>query len=83
MNEAGRELPTKGSLDTLSPSVRSGLEVVEFDVEGAMIFSQNIAGKNLYRIAMATADGKYAQMLFTAAIASGMTYGAMAERRRK
>jgi hypothetical protein len=72
--------PGKGSLDTTSPMVKLGLEVVEFDVIGAIEFAREITSKNLYRISIA--KGNYAVDLFTACYASGMTTGAMVERRR-
>lgn len=70
----------RGSMDTTGPMVSAGLVVVEFDVEGTTRFAREITGKNLYRISVA--KGNYAINLFTAAICSGMAYGAMAERRR-
>jgi len=73
--------PGKGSLDTTTPMVRSGLQVVEFEVGPAFLFAKEIASKNLYRISIA--KGNYAVDLFTACYASGMTTGAMAERRRR
>jgi hypothetical protein len=72
--------PGKGSLDTMTPMVMHGLAVVEFDIDGAMEFAREITSKNLYRISVA--QGSYGVNLFTACYASGMTTGAMAERRR-
>lgn len=80
IKQAGVKNPGKGSLDTTTPMVKSGLEVVEFDVEGAVVFAREITEKNLYRISIA--KKQYAVDLFTAAICSGLTYGAMTERRR-
>jgi hypothetical protein len=73
--------PGAGSMDTTGPMVKRGLEVVEFEVAGATDFAQEITSKNLYRISIA--QKQYAIDLFAAAIMSGMTYGAMAERRRR
>jgi hypothetical protein len=67
-------------MDTTTPMVRLGLEVVEFDVSDTVRFAGEITSKNLYRIKVA--KGNYAIDLFTAAICSGITYGAAAERRR-
>ena len=80
MKQAGRKAPGHGSLDTTGPMVRLGLEVVEFDTEGAQKFAREITQRNLYRISIA--KGNYGIMLFSAALMSGMTYGAMAEQRR-
>src|SRR3954447_12574661 len=80
IKQSNRKAPGRGSLDTTTPMVRRGLEVVEFDVIGASDFASEITSKNLYRISVA--KGTYAVSLFAAAICSGMTYGAMAERRR-
>jgi hypothetical protein len=67
-------------MDTMTPMVRLGLEVVEFDVDGASQFAREITSKNLYRISIA--KGNYSIALFSAAMLSGMTYGAAAEQRR-
>jgi hypothetical protein len=80
MKQAGVKAPGQGSRDTLTPMVRLGLEVVEFDVDGTHRFAEEITQRNLHRISIA--KGNYGIMLFSAAIMSGMTYGAMAERRR-
>jgi len=80
IKEAGVKAPGKGSMDTTGPMVRLGLEVVEFDVDGAVRFASELTSKNLYRIKVA--KGNYAIDLFTAAICSGLTYGAAVERRR-
>ena len=80
MKQAGVLAPGKGSKDTTGPMVRLGLEVVEFDVSDTVRFASEITGKNLYRIKVA--KGNYAIDLFTAAICSGLTYGAASERRR-
>jgi hypothetical protein len=80
IRQGGSLAPGKGSMDTMTPMVRLGLEVVEFDVEGAVRFASELTSKNLYRIKVA--KGNYAIDLFTAAICSGLTYGAAAERRR-
>jgi len=80
IKQAKVKSPGKGSLDTMTPMVKLGLEVVEFDVVGAIEFAREITSKNLYRISIA--KGNYGIDLFTACYASGMTTGAMAERRR-
>jgi hypothetical protein len=80
LKQSGVLAPGRGSMDTTTPMVRLGLEVVEFDVEGAVRFAGEITGKNLYRIKVA--KGNYAIDLFTAAICSGLSYGAAAEQRR-
>ena len=72
--------PGEGSMDTTTPMVRRGLEVVEFEVPGTAEFAREITSKNLYRISVAKKN--YAIDLFAAALMSGITYGAMAERRR-
>ncbi len=77
---ARRRLPGVRALDTDTPQVRAGLEVVEFEVAGAMEFARGITSANLFRIHYAKKG--YAVDLFTACYASGMTTGAMAERRR-
>lgn len=78
--QAGAKNPGHGSMDTMTPMVKLGLEVVQFEVEGAHRFAEEITSKNLFRISIA--KGNYAVMLFAAALQSGMAYGAMAERRR-
>lgn len=80
IKRAGVKAPGRGSMDTTTPMVRLGLEVVEFDVDGAVQFASEITSRNLYRISVA--KGNYAVNLFSAAMLSGMTYGAAAERRR-
>lgn len=80
IKQAGVLAPGRGSMDTMTPMVRLGLEVVEFDVSDTVRFAGEITGKNLFRIKVA--KGNYAIDLFTAAICSGITYGAAAERRR-
>jgi hypothetical protein len=80
IKQAGIKAPGRGSMDTMTPMVRVGLEVVEFDVEGTVRFASEITSKNLFRIKVA--KGNYAIDLFTAAICSGITYGAAVERRR-
>jgi hypothetical protein len=72
--------PGWGSADTLTPMVKLGLEVVEFEVAGSVRFAQEIAERHEYRINIA--KGEYAISLFSAAILSGVTYGAIAERGR-
>jgi hypothetical protein len=72
--------PGHGSMDTMTPMVKLGLEVVEFDIDGANLFAREITEKNLYRISVAKKE--YAINLFTAAMLSGMAYGAAAEQRR-
>lgn len=72
--------PGEGSMDTTTPMIRRGLEVIEFDVSDTAQFAREITSKNLFRISIAKKN--YAIDLFAAAIMSGMTYGAMAERRR-
>lgn len=67
-------------MDTTGPMVKRGLEVVEFEVVGATDFAQEITSKNLHRISIA--KKQYAINLFAAALMSGLTYGAAAERRR-
>ena len=80
LRQAGRKNPGKGSMDTLTPMVKLGLTVVEFDVVGTMEFAREVTVKNLHRISIA--KGNYGIDLFTAAICSGITYGAAAEQRR-
>ena len=80
MKRAGAKNPGHGSADTMTPMVKLGLEVVEFDVDDAVRFAREITSKNLYRISIA--KGEYAVALFSAAYSSGMCTGAMAERRR-
>lgn len=80
MKQAGRKAPGRGSIDTLTPMVKLGLEVVEFDSEGAQRFAREITSRNLHRISIA--KGNYGIMLFSAAIMSGLVYGSMAEQRR-
>jgi hypothetical protein len=77
---ARRRLRGVRALDTDTPQVRAGLLVVEFDVAEAMDFARDITSANLHRISIA--KKQYAVDLFTACYASGMTTGAMAERRR-
>jgi hypothetical protein len=80
IKRAGVLAPGAGSLDTTTPAVARGLEVVEFDVVGAVDFAAELTSKNLYRIKVA--KGSYAVNLFTAAICTGLIYGASAEQRR-
>ena len=80
IRQAGIKAPGKGSMDTTTPMVARGLEVVEFDVSDTVLFAREITSRNLYRISVAKKN--YAVNLFAAAMMSGMTYGAMAERRR-
>jgi hypothetical protein len=80
MKRANAKNPGHGSLDTTTPMVRLGLEVVEFDVDGAAHFAREITARNLFRISIAKGD--YSITLFSAALMSGLTYGSMAERRR-
>ena len=80
LKQTGRMLPQKRSLDTTRASVRAGLEVVEFDVDGAIAFTTDVASKNLQRISEARKG--YAVDLFACAIMSGLVYGAAAEERR-
>lgn len=80
LKAARRVAPGVMSFDTTGPSVASGLEVVQFEVPDTTRFATEIAGSNLYRIN--EARGRYAMKLFAAAIATGITYGSMAERRR-
>lgn len=80
IKQAGIKAPGRGSADTMTPMVKLGLQVVEFEVVGAVEFAEEVTSKNLYRISIA--KKQYAVNLFTAAICSGMIYGAMAERRR-
>jgi len=72
--------PGHGSMDTMTPMVKLGLEVVEFDIDGAHQFAREITERNLYRISIAKKE--YGINLFCAALMSGMTYGAAAEQRR-
>lgn len=81
IREAGRKAPGKGSMDTTTPMVKLGLEVVQFDVVDSVQFAEEITRRNLYRISVAKKE--YAVHLFTAALCSGLTYGATAERRRR
>ena len=78
--DAGAEKPGWGSMDSLTPAVKLGLEVVEFEVAGSVKFAREIAERHEFRINVATGD--YAINLFSAAILSGVSYGAMAERTR-
>ena len=78
--DANKMKPGWGSADSLTPMVKYGLEVVEFDVEGAVRFAHEIAERHEFRINVAKGD--YAVSLFGAAILSGVSYGAMAERNR-
>ena len=80
IKRSGAKNPGHGSMDTLTPMVKLGLEVVEFDINGAAKFAREITEKNLYRISVAKKE--YAISLFSAALMSGMTYGAAAEQRR-
>jgi hypothetical protein len=73
--------PGEGSMDTTTPMVRRGLEVVEFDVPDTQQFALEITSKNLFRISIAKKN--YAIDLFAAALMSGLTYGSMVERRRR
>jgi hypothetical protein len=81
IKQAGVKNPGRGSMDTMTPMVKLGLEVVEFDVPDTVRFAEEITSKNLYRISVA--KGTYAVNLFTAALCSGISYGAMAESRRR
>jgi hypothetical protein len=78
--QAGAKKPGWGSMDSLTPMVKFGLEVVEFEVAGSVRFANQIAERHEFRINVAKGD--YAITLFSAAILSGVTYGAMAERNR-
>lgn len=80
IKEAGRKAPGQGSMDTMTPMVKLGLEVVQFEVVDAVQFAEEITRRNLYRISVAKKE--YAVNLFTAALCSGLSYGAMTERRR-
>lgn len=79
--QAGAMAPGWGSADSLTPMVKRGLEVVEFEVAGSVRFAHEIAERHEYRITVA--EGDYAVQLFGAAILSGVSYGAMTERQRK
>src|SRR4051812_30969767 len=46
IRQSGRLAPGKGSFDTMTPMVKLGLEVVEFDVLDTMQFVREIAEKN-------------------------------------
>ena len=81
MRLSRRRYPGVRSLDTDTPRVGTGLEVVEFNVAGAMEFARTITSANLHRIHYAKKG--YSVDLFTACYASGMTTGAMAEQRRR
>lgn len=80
MADARRGLPSVKSLDTTEPSVHNGLNVMQFEVVGAIEFCREITMSNVQRIRISQKD--YELQLFTAAIASGLSYGAMAERMR-
>ena len=80
LRQSNRMAPGKKSMDTATPMIKLGLTVVEFDVAGTMEFAREITSKNLHRISIA--KGNYGIDLFTAAICSGITYGAAAEQRR-
>ena len=80
LRQSGALAPGRGSMDTMTPMVKLGLEVVEFEVADSMRFAREITSKNLHRISIA--KGNYGIDLFTACYASGMVTGAMAERRR-
>jgi hypothetical protein len=79
MRLSRRRYPGVRSLDTDGPRVASGLLVVDFDVPEAIRFARDITSANLHRISVARKT--YAIDLFTACYASGMTTGAMAQRR--
>lgn len=81
MRLSRRRYPGVRSLDTDTPRVKAGLEVVEFEVAGAMEFARGITSANLHRIHYAKKG--YAVDLFTACYASGMTTGAMANARSR
>ena len=80
LRQSNRMAPGKKSMDTATPMIKLGLTVVEFEVAGTMEFAREITSKNLHRISIA--KGNYGIDLFTAAICSGITYGAAAEQRR-
>ena len=80
LRQANRMAPGRKSLDTAAPMVKLGLTVVEFEIAGTLEFAREITSKNLHRISIA--KGNYGIDLFTAAICSGITYGAAAEQRR-
>jgi|tagenome__1003787_1003787.scaffolds.fasta_scaffold18847529_2 hypothetical protein len=80
MRLSRRRYPNVRALDTDAPRVQAGLEVVEFDAAEAVVFARGITSANLHRISIARKQ--YAIDLFTACYASGMTTGAMAQRRR-
>jgi hypothetical protein len=80
LRQANRIMPGRKSMDTATPMVKLGLEVVEFEIVGTFEFASEITVKNLHRISIA--KGNYGISLFTAAIASGIVYGAAAEQRR-
>jgi hypothetical protein len=85
MRQADRQYPKLKSIDTTRASVEAGLMVVEFDVDGAMDFCKDIAGRNYERVrhCCIAINGPRPIQLFSAAIASGMVVGAQAERMRK
>lgn len=60
--------------------MHDGLVVVEFEVAGAIEFCDAITRRNVTRLKIDS--HAYRRQLFTAAIASGLAYGAMAERMR-
>jgi hypothetical protein len=53
MRLSRRRYPGVIALDTDTPRVEAGLEVVEFEVAGAMDFARNITSANLHRISVA------------------------------
>jgi hypothetical protein len=80
MRRCRRERSKYKSLDTTGPSVEAALLVVEFEVVGARDFAKEVTAANMMRIRQSRRQ--YRVDLFTACYLSGMTTGAMAERRR-
>lgn len=81
ISESERRFTAK-SYDTTGPSIEAGLVVVNFDVEGALVFARELVTVNENRIARAY-ENNYADGLFAAAISTGLIYGSEAEVRRR
>lgn len=80
IHRSKRRYPGVYALDTTTPQIRSGLLVVEFDPAETLRFCDDIARANMERLAAAKKE--YGVSLFKCAIASGIAYGAQAERDR-
>lgn len=80
IHRSKRKYPGVRALDTLTPQIKSGLLVVQFDPTDTLRFCDDIARANMERLAAAKKE--YGVALFKCAIASGIVYGAQAERDR-